>query len=68
MRQQPPDDLCLEHDIRSFPLLALSDGRYIVADGPAVVQGKAVTFATGQDGLRTMTIEDFDPVAWLTGD
>ncbi len=50
-----------------MPLLAHADGGYIVADGPAVVLGKRVSFATDQDGQWVMTIEGFDPVRWLTG-
>jgi hypothetical protein len=40
----------------------------VLADGPGVVQGKTVTFATTADGSRTMTIEEFEPATWLTGD
>jgi hypothetical protein len=59
--------LWLEHDIRSMPLLAHADGGYIVADGPGVVSGKRVSFAVGSDSRPVLTIEDFDPVRWLTG-
>ena len=59
--------LWLEHDIRSMPLLALADGGCVVTDGSSWVLGKRVTFATGVDGRPTMTIEGFEPVAWLTG-
>jgi len=68
VRLNPPDDLRLEHDIRSLPLLALADGGYVVAAGPGVVQGKTVTFATAADGSRTMAIDGFEPANWLTGD
>jgi CubicO group peptidase (beta-lactamase class C family) len=68
LRLNPPNDLRLEHDIRSFPVLALVDGGYVVADGPGVVAEKTVTLATGADGLRTLTIKGFEPVRWLTGD
>ena len=57
----------LEHDIRSMPLLAHADGGYIVADGPAVVSGKRVSFAVRPDSQPVLTIEGFDPVPWLTG-
>ena len=43
--------LRLHHGIRSLPLLALPDGTYVVTDG---------------DEVRTLTIDDFDPVRWLT--
>ncbi len=59
--------LWLEHDVRSMPLLAHANGGYIVADGPAAVSGKRVSFAIGTDGRPVLSIEDFDPVSWLTG-
>jgi CubicO group peptidase (beta-lactamase class C family) len=60
--------LRLEHDIRSLPLLAVPDGTYVVADGPAAVLAKTVTFTTSASGVRTMTIGGFGPVRWLTAD
>jgi CubicO group peptidase (beta-lactamase class C family) len=68
LRLNPPNDLRLEHDIRSLPVLALVDGGYVVADGPGVVAEKTVTLATSADGLCILTIEGFEPVRWLTGD
>src|SRR5215212_3988243 len=59
--------LWLEHDIRSIPLLALSDGTYVVADGPDVVLEQPVTFEVDADGVPVMTIQGFPPVRWLTG-
>ena len=59
--------LRLDHGIRSLPLLALADGGYVVADGPAVIVGQPVAFATGADGVPVMTIRGFAPVRWLTG-
>jgi CubicO group peptidase (beta-lactamase class C family) len=59
--------LWLDHDIRSMPLLAHTDGGYIVVAGGWLIQGKRVSFATDQDGQRVMTIEGYDPVRWLTG-
>jgi hypothetical protein len=58
--------LRLDHDVRSLPLLALPEVTYVVADGPDVVLEKTVAFATGADGVRTMAIDGFDPVRWLT--
>ena len=48
--------LCLDHDIRSMPLLALSDGSYVVAAGPDVVLEQPVTFEVDADGVPVMTI------------
>ena len=67
LRLDPDGDLRLLHDIRSFPLLALVDGGYVIVAGPDVVARKTVTLATS-GGIRTMTIDGFDPVRWLTGD
>ncbi len=67
LRLEAPNSLRLEHDIRSLPLLALSDGGYVVADGPSVVMGKKVTFSSGDNGVPMMTIEGFEPLMWLTG-
>lgn len=67
LRLEAPNSLRLEHDIRSFPLLALSGGGYVVADGPTVVLGRKVTFACDANGVPVMTIEGFEPVTWLTG-
>jgi hypothetical protein len=67
VRLHPPDELRLEHDIRSFRLLTLASGGYVVADGPAMVQGKSVTFASAADGSRMLKIDGFEPAAWLTG-
>ncbi len=50
-----------------MPLLAHADGGCIVADGPAVVSGKRVSFTVGPDSRPVMMIEGFDPVRWLTG-
>src|SRR5215211_4709142 len=59
--------LWLEHDIRFMPLLALSDGNYVVASGPDVVLEQPVTFEVDADGVPVMTIQGFPPVRWLTG-
>jgi CubicO group peptidase (beta-lactamase class C family) len=67
LRLDAAGSLWLEHDIRSMPLLAHAEGGYIIADGPAVVSGKRVSFAVGPDSRPVMTIEDFDLVRWLTG-
>lgn len=67
LRLDRPDDLRLVHDIRSLPVLARADGSHIVAGGPSVVSGKGLTLATGSDGTRTLTIDGFDPVRWLSG-
>ena len=37
------------------------DGSYVIADGPAVVMGKKVTFSRGADGVPVMMIEGFAP-------
>jgi CubicO group peptidase (beta-lactamase class C family) len=67
LRLDPDGNLRLLHDIRSFPLLALVDGGYVIVAGPDVVAMKTVTLATS-GVLRRMTIDGFDPVRWLTGD
>jgi CubicO group peptidase (beta-lactamase class C family) len=59
--------LFLDHDIRSMPLLALSDGSYVVAAGPDVVLEQPVALDLDADGLPVMTITGFAPVRWLTG-
>ena len=58
--------LRLDHDIRSLPLLAQPDGTYVVTDGPSAVLAKTVSVASDADGVRTLMIDDFDPVRWLT--
>ena len=58
--------LQLRHDIRSMPLLALSDGSYVVADGPEVILEQRVTFAADKSGVPVMTIAGCAPVRWLT--
>lgn len=58
--------LYLDHDIRSMPLLAMSDDSYLVTSGPAMMLGRKVTF-TGEAATElTMAIEGFEPVRWLT--
>ena len=59
--------LWLEHDIRFMPLLALSDGNYVVASGPDVVLEQPVTLEVDANGVPVMTITGFAPVRWLTG-
>jgi hypothetical protein len=59
--------LFLEHDIRSMPLLALSDGGYVVAAGPDVMLEQPVTFDMVANGVPVMTLTGFAPVRWLTG-
>lgn len=59
--------LRLRHDIRSMPVSALDDGGYVITDGPGIVAMKTLTLATS-GGNRTLTIQGFDPVRWLTGD
>ena len=61
------DALFLDHDIRSMPLLALSDGSYVVAAGPDVVLEQPVSFEVDANGVPVMTITGFAPVRWLTG-
>ena len=68
LRRNDRDELHLEHDIRTAPILALDDGGYLVAGGPGSVVGRPVTFATDGDGNRTMTIEGYEPARLLTGD
>lgn len=68
LRLEPPDDLRLEHDIRSSAVLALADGGHVVASGPGSLSGKTLTLATAPDGSRTLTIAGYEPVRWLTGD
>jgi CubicO group peptidase (beta-lactamase class C family) len=59
--------LWLEHDIRAMPLLASSDGNYVVAAGPDVVLEQPVTLGVDSYGVPVMTITGFAPVRWLTG-
>jgi CubicO group peptidase (beta-lactamase class C family) len=59
--------LYLDHDIRSMPLLALTDGGYVIAAGPDVVLEQPVTFEADPNGEPVMTITGFAPVRWLTG-
>lgn len=58
--------LRLDHDIRSLPLLPLPDGTYVVTDDSSAVLAKTVSVATDADEVRTLTIDDFDPVRWLS--
>jgi CubicO group peptidase (beta-lactamase class C family) len=60
-----PDTLRLTHDIRAMHLLALPDGDYVGVDGQLV--GKRVHFSIDADGVPTMEITGFPPVARLTG-
>jgi CubicO group peptidase (beta-lactamase class C family) len=59
--------LYLDHDIRSMPLRALSNGRYVVTAGPEVVLGQPVSFELDANGVPVMIITGFAPVRWLTG-
>jgi CubicO group peptidase (beta-lactamase class C family) len=59
--------LYLDHDIRSMPMRALSEGSYVVAAGPQVVLEQHVTFTADDNGVPVMTIAGFEPVRWLTG-
>jgi CubicO group peptidase (beta-lactamase class C family) len=59
--------LFLDHDIRSMPLLELSDGSYVVAAGPDVVLEQPVSFEVDAIRVPVMTITGFAPVRWLTG-
>src|SRR5215211_1944696 len=58
--------LFLDHDIRSMPLLALSDGSYVVAAGPDVVLEQPVSCEVDANGVPVMTITGLAPVRWLT--
>src|SRR5215211_5100032 len=58
--------LFLEQDIRSMPLLALSDGGYVVAAGPDVMLEQPVTFDMVANGVPVMTMTGLAPVRWLT--
>ena len=48
-----------------MPLLALSDGSYVVAAGPDVVLEQPVSFEVDANGVPVMTITGFAPVRWL---
>ena len=67
LRMDDAGVLFLDHDIRSMPLLALSDGSYVVAAGPDVVLEQPVTFDVDDFGVPIMSITGFAPVRWLTG-
>ena len=67
LRLNAEGQLRLRHDIRSMPVSALADGGYVITDGPGIVAMKTLTLATS-GRTRTMTIQGFDPVRWLTGD
>ncbi|HEU0114223.1 MAG TPA: hypothetical protein VFQ80_06090, partial [Thermomicrobiales bacterium] len=67
LRQDDAGVLRLDHDVRSMPLLAMPDGTYIGADGPATVLGQTIAFTTAGASGRTMRIGDLDPARWLTG-
>lgn len=69
LRSPAAGQLRLDHDIRSFPVLALPDGSYVLADGPGIIQGRKLTLTgDGRANPRRLTIEGFDPVTWLTGE
>ncbi len=68
LRVDEPDGLRLVHDIRTMRVLATAGGDYVVASGPGAVSGRTLQLAALDDGPRTMTIDGFDPVRWLTGD
>lgn len=61
------DELELRHDIRRLRVRHVGAGDYLIVDGPSVVSGKKLTLATHDAGTRTMTIDGFDPVVWLSG-
>jgi CubicO group peptidase (beta-lactamase class C family) len=67
LRLDDAGSLFLDHDIRSMPLLALSNGSYVVAAGPDVVLEQPVSFEVDANGVPVMTITGFAPVRWLTG-
>jgi CubicO group peptidase (beta-lactamase class C family) len=59
--------LFLDHDIRSMPLLALSDGSYVVAVGPDVVLEQPVSLEVDANGVPVMMMTGIAPMRWLTG-
>ena len=62
-------ELVLQHDIRSAPVRAVKGADYIIVAGPGAISGKKLVLATGTTaGARTMTIDGFEPVEWLSGD
>ena len=61
-------ELRLLHDIRSFPVLALDTGGYVTTGGPSAIAPRTIDLTTAADGRRTMTVDGFEPVRWLTGD
>ena len=66
LRLDDAGSLFLDHDIRSMPLLALSNGSYVVAAGPDVVLEQPVSFEVDANGVPVMTITGLAPVRWLT--
>lgn len=68
LRLDRTDGLRLEHDIRSFPVLALESGGYLTTGGPSAIAPRKVVLATSDNGKRTMTLDGFEPVRWLTAD
>ena len=62
------DELELRHDIRRFRGRASASGDYLIVNGPSAIFERTLVLATDQNGTRTMTIDGFRPVTWLSGD
>jgi CubicO group peptidase (beta-lactamase class C family) len=67
LRLLAPDDLRLEHDIRSLPVAALSDGTYVVTRGPGIVAQQPFTLGYSADGTPIINLSGFTPIIWQTG-
>jgi CubicO group peptidase (beta-lactamase class C family) len=61
------EDLELTHDVRTVHMRAVDAGGYLIIDGPSILFNKSVTLADDGKAGRTMTIDGFEPVEWLTG-
>lgn len=62
------DELELRHDIRRLRARATEPDRFLIVNGPSAVFERTMTLNTDENGTRTMTIDGFEPVTWLSGD
>ena len=61
-------DLVLSHDIRRMSVRAVDGADYVIVSGPGAVSGKSLVLAGDYTGAKTLTVQGFEPVVWLTGD
>ncbi|MET0859940.1 MAG: serine hydrolase domain-containing protein [Microbacterium sp.] len=58
----------LRHDVRQVRARATQPDEFLIINGPSALFQRTLTLSTDAQGTRTMNIDGFDPVTWLSGD